>query len=50
MKYKSESFEKFREFKNQVEKQTGKSIKILWSNNGEKTKFQGFLEDNEIIS
>lgn len=29
IKYKSESFKKFRDFKNAVEKQTGKSIKIL---------------------
>ena len=29
MNYKSESFEKFKEFKVQVENQTGKSIKIL---------------------
>ncbi|KAM1563347.1 hypothetical protein ACFX10_037775 [Malus domestica] len=31
MKYKSESFESFKEFKNEVEKQTGKQIKILRS-------------------
>ena len=31
MKYKSETFEKFREYKNEVEKQLGKSIKILRS-------------------
>ncbi|KAM1381427.1 hypothetical protein ACFX2I_023028 [Malus domestica] len=31
MKYKSESFERFKEFKNEVEKQTGKQIKILRS-------------------
>ena len=29
MRYKSEAFEKFREFKNEVEKQFGKSIKNL---------------------
>ena len=29
MKYKSEAFEKFREYKNEVEKQLRKSIKIL---------------------
>ncbi|XP_070668966.1 uncharacterized protein [Malus domestica] len=34
MKYKSKSFEKFKELKNEVEKQTGKQIKILRSNRG----------------
>ena len=29
MRYKSEAFEKFIEFKNEVEKQSGKSIKTL---------------------
>ena len=29
MRYKSEAFEKFIEFKNEVEKQSGKSIKNL---------------------
>ena len=29
MKYKSEAFEKFREYKNEVENQTRKSIKTL---------------------
>ena len=29
MKYKSKAFKKFREYKNEVEKQLGKSIKIL---------------------
>ena len=29
MKYKSESFERFKEFRNEVEIQIGKSIKIL---------------------
>ena len=34
MKHKSESFEKFKEFRNEVEKQTGKCIKILHSDRG----------------
>ncbi|KAM1457288.1 hypothetical protein ACFX2I_034476 [Malus domestica] len=34
IKYKSESFERFKEFKNEVEKQTGKQIKILRSDQG----------------
>ena len=29
MKYKSETFEEFKEFRQEVEKQLGKSIKIL---------------------
>ena len=32
MRYKSEAFEKFGEFKNEVQKQSGKSIKTLRSN------------------
>ena len=32
MKHKNESFEKFKEFKAQIENQTGKSIKTLRSN------------------
>ena len=53
MKYKSESFEKFKEFKNEVEKQTGKSIKILRSDRGGEylsTEFRDFLKENGIIS
>ena len=34
MRYKSEAFDKFREFKNEVEKQSGKSIKTLRSDRG----------------
>ena len=34
MKHKSESFEKFKEFKNEVQNQLGKSIKILRSDRG----------------
>ena len=34
MKYKSETFEKFKEFKAEVEKQLGKSIKTLRSDRG----------------
>ena len=34
MKYKSEAFEKFKEYKNEMENQNGKSIKTLQSNQG----------------
>jgi hypothetical protein len=34
MKYNSESFKRFKEFKNKVEKKIGKSIMILQSNLG----------------
>jgi C-terminal processing protease CtpA/Prc len=34
MKYKSESFERFKEFRNEVEKKTRKNIMILRSNRG----------------
>ena len=53
MKYKSESFEKFKEFKVQVENQMGKSIKILRSDRGGEnlyTEFIGFLKEHCIIS
>ena len=51
MKYNSKAFEKFIEFKNEVEKQYGKSIKTLQSDRGDKylsTKFTQFLKDNGI--
>ena len=53
MKYKSEAFEKFREYKNEVENQTGKSIKTLRSDRvGEylSTEFTQFLKDHGILS
>ena len=34
MKYKSEAFEKFKEFKSEIEKQLGRSIKSLRSDQG----------------
>ena len=34
MKYKSEAFEKFKEFRTEVEKQLGRSIKTLRSDRG----------------
>jgi transposase InsO family protein len=34
LKTKSEVFKRFQEFKALVENQTGKNIKVLWSNNG----------------
>ena len=53
MKYKSESFEKFTEFKAEVENQTRKSIKILRSDRGVEylsTKFNEYLKADGIIS
>ena len=53
MKYKSESFEKFKEFKFQVENQTRKSIKILRSDRGGEylsTEFIRFFKEHGIIS
>ncbi|KAM1543858.1 hypothetical protein ACFX1Z_013474 [Malus domestica] len=53
MKYKSESFERFKEFKNEVEKQTGKQIKILRSDRGGEylsTEFLDYLKKCGIIS
>ncbi|KAM1192904.1 hypothetical protein ACFX10_013253 [Malus domestica] len=42
--YKSESFERFKEFKNEVEKQTGKQIKILRSDRGGEYLSNEFLD------
>ena len=53
MKNKSESFEKFKEFKAQVENQTGKSIKTLRSDRGGEylsTEFIEFLKEHGIVS
>ena len=53
MKYKSESFEKFKEYRNKVEKQIGKSIKTLRSDRGGEylsTEFTEYLKENGILS
>ena len=53
MKYKSEAFEKFKEFRQEVEKQLGKSIKVLRSDRGGEylsLEFQGYLRDNGIVT
>ena len=49
MKHKSEAFEKFKEFRCEVKKQTGKSIKILRSDRGGKYlshEFIDYLKEN----
>ena len=53
MRYKFEAFEKFKEFKNEVEKQLGRSVKKLRSNRcGEylSQEFLDYLGDNGILS
>ena len=53
LRYKSEAFEKFKEFRNEVEKQFGRSIKALRSDQGGEYLGQVFLEylrDNGILS
>ena len=53
MKHKSESFEKFKEFKAEVENQLGKNIKALRSDRGGEylsTEFGDFLKASGIIS
>ena len=53
MKYKSETFEKFKEFRTEVEKQLGKNIKTLRSYQGGEylnQEFQSYLRDNGILS
>ena len=44
MKYKLEAFEMFKEFKNEVEKQLGKSIKTLRFDRGDEYLSQEFLD------
>ena len=53
IKHKSESFEVFKEFKNEVENQLGKRIKILRSDRGGEylsLEFQSYLRDCGIVS
>jgi len=53
MKHKSESFEMFKRFRSEVEKQTGKSIKMLRSDRGGEylsNNFIDYLKENEILS
>ena len=53
MRQKSETFEKFKEFKALVEKQLGKQIKTLWSDRGGEYllgEFEDFLKEEGIIS
>ncbi|BFG35090.1 hypothetical protein CerSpe_213640 [Prunus speciosa] len=53
IKYKSEVFKKFKEFKNEVEKQIGKSIKILRSDRGGEylgIEFLEYLKKHGILS
>ena len=53
MKHKSEAFDKFKEYQSMVEKQTGKSIKVLRSDRGGEylsTEFLDYLKVNGILS
>ena len=53
MKYKSEAFEMFKEFRNEVQKQLGKIIKILRSGRGGEyldQEFRDYLRIHEILS
>ena len=53
LRYKSEAFESFKEFRNEVEKQLGRSIKSLRSDRGGEYLSQAFLDylrDNGILS
>ena len=43
MKHKSETFEKFKEFRHEVEKHTSKNIKSLWSDRGGEYLRMSFL-------
>ena len=53
MKHKSEVFKRFKEFRNEVERQIGIPIKVLWSDWGGEylnQKFLRYLKDNGIVS
>ena len=53
MKYKSKAFEKFREFRHEVEKHKGKPIKVLLSDRGGEylsAEFLRYLKKNSIVS
>ena len=53
MKEKSEAFEKFKEFRDEVENQLGKHIKAIRSDHGGKYifgDFKDYLTENGIIS
>ena len=53
MKHKSEALERFKEFRSDVEKQSGKGIKILWSNRGREYlshELLVYLKKNRILS
>ena len=53
MRYKSEAFEKFKDFRAEVEKQLSKSIKSLRSDRGGEylsEEFQDYLRENGIVS
>ena len=53
MKYKSEAFEKFKEFKNEVQNQLGKNIKaIRYDRGGEylSHEFDHYLKEYGIVS
>ena len=53
MKYKSEDFDKFKEYKAEVEKQNRKSIKALQLDLGSEyltNDFQDYLKENIIVS
>jgi len=53
IKHKSETFEKFKEFRNEVEKQTGMYIKCLRSDRGGEymsSEFSDYLKENGILA
>ena len=53
MRHKFESFEKFKEFKSEVQNQLGKNIKVFWSNrSGEylSQEFDNHLKECEIVT
>ena len=53
LKHKFKAFDKFKEYKSMVEKQTEKSIKILWSDRGGEylsSEFLNHLKGKGIIS
>ncbi|KAK4381251.1 Retrovirus-related Pol polyprotein from transposon TNT 1-94 [Sesamum angolense] len=53
MRYKSKDFVRFKEFRLEVENQTGRKIKTLWSDRGGEYlsgEFIDYLKENDIVS
>ncbi|KAL0394652.1 UNVERIFIED_CONTAM: hypothetical protein Slati_4431400 [Sesamum latifolium] len=53
IRYKSEAFERFKQYRLEIENQTGRKIKALWSDRGDEYltgEFIDYLKENKILS